>query len=651
MIKYLSLLFIPLFLFSFLNKELAIPAEENLLYDTDGDKIFQNLNYLLTSEEEIPVIVLLNEAPSDALLSQLEGKVGSFPIRYRYQIIPGFSGILRRDQILKLAKEEVVSHIEYDCPVSAFLGTASSWFGVTKARNDFGVDGDRDGNRSSYSKNDIVITILDTGIDIGHYDLDGGKVIGWKDFINGRTTPYDDNGHGTHCASIAAGEGQANANYKGVAYASALVGVKVLNSAGSGSLSTIVAGVDWVVQNKATYNIKVLSISLGTSGSSNGQDALSLACNNAVDNGIVVVVAAGNSGPNRYTIGSPAAAEKVITVGAMADCGEKGFYLASFSSRGPTADGRIKPDISAPGVNITAAKKGTKNQYVTYSGTSMATPFIAGVCALMLDANPNLTPTQVKNILSNTAQDWGPSGKDVDHGFGRNQAYEAIKSAGGYTGTGPAVPGHAYAAEYLGGSGRTDIWQVNVNSTSYPIAITLIMPNWSSTSNPDFDLYLYNPSGSLVARSEGTTRQEVIAYTPTTTGNYRIYVKSYAGAGDYFFDLSCANATSLTLIQDQDATERENSNQMTSETKPVLSLKVSGIEKREASFIFYLDRKERFTVCFYDGIGRLITSAAGEGKKGENRLTVNLPAIGKGVYFYRFATERNSFTGKVVVAP
>ncbi len=643
---------LPLFLLSFLafsfNKVMEPPPEYNLLYDSDGDKIFENLNYLLKTEEAIPVIVLMKEAVSDALLDNLKAKVGDFYVKYRYSIIPGFAGILKREQILILAKEPSVSHIEYDSPVYAYLGTASSWFGVTKARSDFGVDGDRDGNVNSYSKNDIVITILDTGIDIAHYDLDGGKVIGWKDFINNRTTPYDDNGHGTHCASIAAGTGEGNANYKGVAPGAALVGVKVLNSAGSGSSSTIISGIDWVVQNKATYNIRILSISLGTSGSSNGQDALSLACNNAVDQGIGVVVAAGNSGPARYTTGSPAAAEKVITVGAMADCGEKGFYLADFSSRGPTADNRTKPDVCAPGVNIAAAKRMTKNKYVAYSGTSMATPFIAGVCGLMLDANINLTPTQVKNIISNTAQDWGPTGKDIDYGFGRNQAYEAIKSAGGYTGTGPAVPPHIYVSEYLGASGRTDIWQVNVNSRSYPIAITLIMPNWSSGSNPDFDLYLYNPSGSRVAYSTGTTRQEKIGYTPSATGNYRIYVTSYTGSGNYFLDLSSANAISLTLIQDQDMTGG-NSSGASFEEKPLLNFKVKEVQKGRLTFLFQLEKEERFLLSLYDATGRQVKEISEFGKTGMNELQISSYGFSTGIYFYRFTTRSHSFTGKLTI--
>lgn len=115
-------------------------------------------------------------------------------------------------------------------------------------------------------------------------------------------------------------------------------------------------------------------MSLGTSGSSDGTDTVSQAVNRAADAGIIPVVAAGNSGPARYTIGSPGAAAKAITVAAMADPNELGFGLASFSSRGPTRDERVKPDIAAPGVAIMAPKANTTSQYVAYSGTSMATP-------------------------------------------------------------------------------------------------------------------------------------------------------------------------------------------------------------------------------------------------------------------------------------
>lgn len=549
MVKKISVIFLSLILvlgsFSFgfaqNEKQNASFVDLPIQADRDRNKLFDNLEEemkLVDESTRLPVIVMLDE-DFKGKKNEIEQKIGFFDVKYEYETVyKGFAADLTKGQIIALQKMPFVKQIEYDMPVNATMETASNWFGVSKARTDFGVDGNMDGSLTTYTKNDVVIAVIDTGIDNTHVDLDGGKVIGWKDFVKGQTSPYDDNGHGTHVASIAAGSGDGNANYKGVAYGAALVGVKVLDRRGSGTMSTVDAGIEWVVQNKDVYGINVINLSLGTSGSSDGTDSTSVAVNNAVANGINVAVAAGNSGPARYTIGSPGAAASAITVGAMADVGEMGFNLTSFSSRGPTADGRTKPDIAAPGYNITAAAKGTTNGYITYSGTSMATPYTAGVIALMIDANPSISTSTVKSTLMNTTQGWGPTGTDIDYGAGRLQAYDAVKSAGGFSGTGPTVPNHYYTSGYLSGTGGYDNWTLNVTSTSNPVAVTLIMTNWVSSTSPDFDLYVYNPSGSLVAKSEGITRQELVTFNPTVTGNYTIKVSSYRGSGNYFFDVS-----------------------------------------------------------------------------------------------------------------
>ena len=157
-----------------------------------------------------------------------------------------------------------------------------------------------------------------------------------------------------------------------------------------------------------------------------------------------------------------------------------------------------------------AAKAGTTNGYVEYSGTSMATPFVAGTAALMLDANPSLTPAQVKSIISTTSIDFGPAGKDIDYGWGRLDAYEAIKTAGGYSGTGITVPSHFAFTEDLSRTGAYDLWKITVTTTSYPIAVTLIMPTWSSATRPNFNMYLYNPSGSLIASLRGPRDKKLL---------------------------------------------------------------------------------------------------------------------------------------------
>ncbi|TCS94735.1 S8 family serine peptidase [Hazenella coriacea] len=518
-----------------------------------GSKLLSNLQNKISKvnhSEKLPVIITFKNLQQTSNLQASKAKVPSLKAKHLYKNIPAIATELTKSEINALTALPEVVQIEYDEPIQSFSSTANHWYGTQKARTDFGVTGDRDGSLNSYSKSDVTIAVIDTGIDASHVDLDGGKVIGWKDFVNNRSTPYDDQGHGTHVAGIAAGAGDGNSSYVGVAPGAALVGVKVLDSRGSGSMSNVTAGIDWCISNKSTYGIDVINMSLGTSGSSDGSDATSLATNRAADAGIVVAVAAGNSGPSTKTIGSPGAAEKALTVGAMADPGEKGFNLASFSSRGTTADGRIKPDISAPGVNIMAAKANSGNGYVSYSGTSMATPFTAGAVALMLDANPNLTPDQVKSTLASTATDFGPAGKDVDYGSGNLKGYDAVKAAGGYTGEGPALPAHMKAQGTIGGSGLKDEYTFQLDATSTPIAITMIMPNWSWFQ--DYDLYLFDPSGVQVASSTSSSRQETINFTPTVTGQYTIRVHSYLGfgSGNYFFDLS-ANGSGLTQTVNQ----------------------------------------------------------------------------------------------------
>ncbi|MGZ4139959.1 MAG: S8 family serine peptidase [Actinomycetota bacterium] len=180
-----------------------------------------------------------------------------------------------------------------------------------------------------------------------------------------------------------------------------------------------------------------------------------------------------------------------------------------------------------------------------YSGTSMAAPFVAGVASLMLDANNTLTPAQLKSIMMTTAQDWTVPGADTETGAGRLQAYEAIKRAGSFTGTGPVVPAHFMDGGSLGGTGSLDRWSLSVTSVSYPIAITLIIPGASSSK--DFDLVLRAPGGSIVATSDGSTRQETIGLTPTSTGTYTVSVESYTGSGSYDIDFSYrGSAAALT---------------------------------------------------------------------------------------------------------
>ena len=521
----------------------APPSDAEFIGDADGDGLSDDLGARLGnagSSDGIPVIVVMSQAADDAALAQLDKVAGGFKLTARWdRALDGFAATLNKGQIRALSRHPLVSRIDYDRPVFAFLNTATLWTGVQQVWTDWGVNGDRDGSVTTYTTTDVVICVLDTGIDAVHVDLDGGKVIGWYDTILGRTAPYDDNGHGTHCSSIAAGSGDGNPAYKGVAPGAALVGVKVLNSKGSGTTTQIINGINWMIANKATYNIRIGSMSLGSTGSSDGTDSLSLAVNKAVTNGISMCVAAGNAGPNTYTVASPGAATGAITVGALYDPGEKGWVLAEFSSRGPTKDGRTKPEICAPGRYINAAKAGSTNQYVIYSGTSMATPFMAGVVALMFDADYTLTDTGVKDILyaGGNVKDFGPVGLDVDFGYGISLPYNCVKQAGAYTTSWSDGLSSSYTAGSLHAKNDFDTYSIVVTDATKPIGVTCIIPN-ASSNKKNFDVYLYNPSGTLVASSVTTTRQEKILYLPTVTGTYQLKVLSRAGTGDYWFSTS-----------------------------------------------------------------------------------------------------------------
>lgn len=277
-------------------------------------------------------------------------------------------------------------------------------------------------NNTTLTGKGVTIAIVDTGI-YPHKDL-GDRIIDFKDFINDRVDPYDDNGHGTHCAGDAAAAG---AVYKGPAPEAYLIGVKVLNKIGSGSLETVMDGVEWCIQyneSNPLHKIDIISMSLGSPAENFGSDdadPMVKIVEAAWTAGIVVCVAAGNEGPDPKTIASPGVSSEVITVGALDDKNtiDRGNdVVPDFSSRGPTIYGLEKPDILAPGVNIVSLRSPNsyldklqksarvENDYFVLSGTSMATPICAGVVALIKQHRPEAKPAEIKSFLTNGTVLW-----------------------------------------------------------------------------------------------------------------------------------------------------------------------------------------------------------------------------------------------------
>jgi serine protease AprX len=331
-------------------------------------------------------------------------------VLYRYDTINGVAINVPGDAASKLNTLKNVKYIEKDITFHATLDKATSIVGAPQVW-DLG-----------YTGKGVKVALVDSGIDGSHPDLKG-RIVEWKDLVSGKDTPYDDFGHGTHCAGIIGGNGAAdNGKYKGVAPEVSFIGVKVLGKDGSGSLSTILNGINYAAKSDA----QIISMSLGSDEHSEAMDD---AVCKAVENGKIVICAAGNSGPNAKTIGCPSDCKNVISVGAT----DKNDQIASFSSRGPTSDGRLKPEICAPGKDIVSTRatgihneKAIDNNYISMSGTSMACPVVSGSVALMVQKNPKLTAAEVKDILEKTAKPIGSKCPNTDYGYGRISVKSAI---------------------------------------------------------------------------------------------------------------------------------------------------------------------------------------------------------------------------------
>ncbi|MDH6217677.1 S8 family peptidase [Streptomyces pseudovenezuelae] len=255
---------------------------------------------------------------------------------------------------------------------------------------------------AGYDGKGVKVAVLDTGVDDTHPDLKD-RVDAAKNFSEAADT-VDRVGHGTHVASTVAGSGaHSGGKYKGVAPGARLISGKVLDDSGSGEESGLIAGAQWAVAQGA----KVINLSLGGPDSP-GDDPLEQAVDElSASSGALFVIAAGNEGPDAGTVGSPGSAAAALTVGAV----DRTDAMADFSSRGPTADGSLKPDLTAPGVDIVAAKaaEGTEGDpaadgYVSMSGTSMATPHVAGAAAILAQRHPDWTGERIKAALTASAK-------------------------------------------------------------------------------------------------------------------------------------------------------------------------------------------------------------------------------------------------------
>ena len=360
----------------------------------------------LDEANTLPLIVDFDHTPTKADIAMLEREV-NYVHQWNLPLIDAVAGRIPHDMILETTTLPGVVMLELDGILEVQNGDAAVIHEVDLAQQQTGYDG-----------SGVTVAVIDTGIDSLHVGLDDldddnstndPKVIAFYDAVNNpdktngtEIQAYDDQGHGTHCAGTVAGTGAPTYEHPGMAPQAFLVGVKVLDAGGSGSFATVMAGMQWTVDHRYEFNIRAASMSLGGPGpiewTSDEEDSVNRYANEMVRAGITMLIAAGNSFASAQ-IGTPGSAEDVITVGAL----DKNTAIAVYSSQGPTEEGRVKPNVAFVGSDVMSAQHNSGDGYVAFSGTSMATPGVAGTVALMLQANPDLSPFDVRNILQETA--------------------------------------------------------------------------------------------------------------------------------------------------------------------------------------------------------------------------------------------------------
>ncbi len=327
-------------------------------------------------------------------------------IENEYLFINAFLCKASQREIFSLSGVEVV-----DCIYS--LSTATVMMNISKEI--LGVE------RLPYLGSGIGVAFIDTGI-FPHCDFLIGRerVVCFKDFINSRKNMYDDNGHGTFVAGVCSGSGVLSKfKYSGVAPKSNIFSLKALDGNGEASANKILDAMEWVYDNHKKEGIGVVCMSFGSEPLGHN-DPIMLGAEALWKDGVVVVAAAGNSGPEFQTIKSPGVSSAIITVGGIDDnrfddssFDKSSFEMADFSSRGP-AFRKIKPDLVAPSVDIVSC--GTTKDYTILSGTSVATPMIAGLSCLLLEKHNGASPNEIKSMLLRSCQ---PLGFDKNfEGFG-----------------------------------------------------------------------------------------------------------------------------------------------------------------------------------------------------------------------------------------
>tara|TARA_B100000212_G_scaffold342515_1_gene330148 strand:- start:2067 stop:4064 length:1998 start_codon:yes stop_codon:yes gene_type:complete len=558
------------------------PTDEKWWMDTsmdlDGDFVHDaiwiaaqnNQHDYLDENGRISVIVDFDHTPTEDDEKMLSSEV-DFELEFRYWLIDSIAGTVELNRIHELIDLPGVVFVELDGILGIQMEDVVPAHGVDLVWQDTGYTGEG-----------VTMAIIDTGIDGNHTALDDldddnttndPKIVAFYDAINnpGATNgteifPYDDNGHGTHCAGITAGTGAPDYRHIGVAPRANLVGVKVLDGGGSGSFAAVMAGMEWTVEKRHEFNIRAASMSLGAltgaiEWTSSEEESVNRMANEMMRAGVTLFIAAGNSG-GTATIGTPGSAEDVITVGSL----DKNTAIAVYSSQGPTEEGRVKPNVAFVGSSVNAPDANTGDGYVALSGTSMATPGAAGVAVLMYQANPDLSPFDIRNIMQETAtyrechymlanepcaEDAIPKNRQNNvYGHGHVNAQPAVEEAANYNYELSLTLNVTLASDY-GIDNR--VWINPGDSISYNLEGGIQRVQWRTWDMRDnwMDLPEFNP-GETDFEVSHSLLVDRLQYLPNNTieGSQVILVRAISGA-----ESSTNLATAIYIVGEEKAQE------------------------------------------------------------------------------------------------